>query len=170
MEGEQPIFSTMYRTQRVSLSNLKTGVILSIPCHVFTLNNNLDCNHDNHDQNQYNHAWTEPIPWAWIFAWPCPGSMRVHICELGQFCTAVVFQKLFAFFFRLFSTTLIRDAPQKNKRDFLGIFPKGGGGLRNSQNYFIFTVSFFVCQNMEVLEKQQNMHVKSSFSKILMEW
>ena len=48
-------------------------------------------------------------------------------------------------------TVPLRDAPQKNKRDFLGIFPKGGGGLRNSQNYFIFTVSFFVCRNMEVL-------------------
>ena len=23
----------------------------------------------------------------------------------------------------------LRDAPQKNKRDFLGIFPKGGGGV-----------------------------------------
>ena len=51
-----------------------------------------------------------------------------------------------------FFYTLLRDAPKKKQRDFLGIFPKGGrGGLRNSQNYFIFTVSFFVCRKFEVL-------------------
>ena len=42
----------------------------------------------------------------------------------------------------------LRDAPQKNKRDFLGIFPKGGGGgLFKSQNFCKFTKCFFVCQN-----------------------
>ena len=35
----------------------------------------------------------------------------------------------------------------KKKRDFLGIFPKGGGGLLKSQNFCKFTKCFFVCQN-----------------------
>ena len=43
-------------------------------------------------------------------------------------------------------TTGIRDAAEK-KRDFLGIFPKGGGGLLKSQNFCKFTKCFFVCQN-----------------------
>ena len=33
------------------------------------------------------------------------------------------------------------------KRDFLGIFPKGGGGLLKSENFCKFTKCFFVCQN-----------------------
>ena len=41
----------------------------------------------------------------------------------------------------------VRDAAEK-KRDFLGIFPKGGGGgLLKSQNFCKFTKCFFVCQN-----------------------
>ena len=37
----------------------------------------------------------------------------------------------------------------KKKRDFLGIFPKGGeGGLLNSQNFCKLTKLFLVCQNM----------------------
>jgi len=45
----------------------------------------------------------------------------------------------------------VRDAPKKKNGNFGNFSQRGGGGLRNSQNYFIFTVSFFVCRNMEVL-------------------
>ena len=43
---------------------------------------------------------------------------------------------------------------QKKLRDYLGIFPKiGGGGLLNSQNFCKFTKSFLVCQyHSEVLK------------------
>ena len=51
----------------------------------------------------------------------------------------------------LFQTSELGTLPKKINVIFWEFFPKGGGGLRNSQNYFIFTVSFFVCQNMEVL-------------------
>ena len=54
---------------------------------------------------------------------------NIHVSEIGS-------KYLFSYF------QLGGDI--QKKRDFLG-------GLRNSQNYFAFTVSFFVCQNMEVL-------------------
>ena len=48
---------------------------------------------------------------------------------------------------RDFAPNQVRDAAEK-KRDFLGIFPKGGGGgLLKSQNFCKFTKCFFVCQN-----------------------
>ena len=47
---------------------------------------------------------------------------------------------------------LLGTLPKKKTGFFWEFFPKGGGGgLCNSQNYFIFTVSFFVCRNIEVL-------------------
>ena len=43
---------------------------------------------------------------------------------------------------------VLRDATPPKKRDFLGIFPKGGGeGLLNSQNFCKLTKLFLVCQN-----------------------
>ena len=52
-----------------------------------------------------------------------------------------------------------RDAAPPKKRDFWGIFPKGGGGLFKSQNFCKFTKCF--CQNMfcnsgEVISDQFN--------------
>ena len=65
----------------MSLSNLKTRVILSIPSHVFTQTSDHDCNHDNHDLDQYH------------------GHEDLHDHLLAYlFCTAAVFYKRFAFF------------------------------------------------------------------------
>ena len=41
----------------------------------------------------------------------------------------------------------------KKKRDFLGIFPKGVGGLLNSQNFCKLTKLFLVCQNHSYVPK-----------------
>ena len=49
----------------------------------------------------------------------------------------------------------IRDAPNKKKRDFLGIFPKRGGGVFSNPKFFVNLPSVFLyakiilrCQNM----------------------
>ena len=48
----------------------------------------------------------------------------------------------------------LRGDIQKKQRDFLGIFPKeGGGGLFNSQNFCKFTKLFLVCQNHSQVPK-----------------
>ena len=39
---------------------------------------------------------------------------------------------------------LLRDAPQKNKRDFLGIFPKGGGGVFAIPKTFLYSLFHFL--------------------------
>ena len=55
-----------------------------------------------------------------------------------------------------------RDTPSAEKiRDFLGIFPKGGGGLLNSQNFCKLTKIILMCQKMfynsgEVISDQFN--------------
>ena len=71
----------------------------------------------------------------------------------------------------------VREAAQKKKREFLGIFPKGGGGVFSNPKTFVNLPSYFWyakiilrCQNMfynsgEVISDQLN-HITLD-SKIL---
>ena len=63
---------------------------------------------------------------------------------------------------------MIRDAPPQKKQDFLGIFPKGGGGVfsipktfANLPSYLWYAKIILMCQNMfynrgEVISDQFN--------------
>ena len=56
-----------------------------------------------------------------------------------------------------------KGASQKKIRDFLGVFPYGGGGSPQSQNFFDLNKKFLVCQNhSEVLK-----HVLQKREKVI---